>query len=40
LKKIKGYEVDIAVSRGKNSNMRFTAYDRNIDIDVGRAALG
>jgi hypothetical protein len=31
--------VDFVTSRGKKSSRGFTAYNRNFDINVGKAAL-
>jgi hypothetical protein len=32
--------VDFVVSRGEKFSRGFTAHDRNVDINVGRAAFG
>jgi hypothetical protein len=39
VKTITGCEVEFAVSRGRNISSGFTECDRNIDTDVGIAAL-
>jgi hypothetical protein len=39
MKKVEGQEVDFAMSRRKNLTWGFTSYDRNFDINIGRAAL-
>jgi hypothetical protein len=34
-----GLEMGFGMSRGKNLSRRFTAYDRDFDMNIGRASL-
>jgi hypothetical protein len=40
VKKLKGQEVDFVTSERKKLSRGFTAYGANVDINIGRSALG